>query len=252
MIDRATVLTQAALLRDKMGEDNNSPVDVFALAQNIEGLTIVFYPLGNNLSGICIKGRENNNLIAVNSGMTYGRQRFSLAHEFYHLYYDNNMFTVCAISINTGTENERKADMFASYFLMPETALAKMANSLIVKNGKNKLLLEDLIRIEQYFGISHQAAICRLKDSRFLDEEEANNYAHCSVRNKSEELGYSSHLYRSTPKEKQCRTFGNYIKQAGQVLSEGIISEGKYEELLLEAFRADLVYGIEEEGDVID
>jgi len=48
-------------------------------------------------------------------------------------------------------------------------------------------------------------------------------------------------------------TYGNYINQAEQVISKGLVSVGKYEELLLAAFRSDLVYGSEEEGgDLID
>ena len=86
MIDRYKLMFQAAQLREEMGEDNNSPVDILALALNVEKLTIVYYPLGDKLSGICIKGKEGNNVIAMNSVMTLGRQRFTLAHEFYHLY----------------------------------------------------------------------------------------------------------------------------------------------------------------------
>ena len=48
-------------------------------------------------------------------------------------------------------------------------------------------------------------------------------------------------------------TYGNYINQAEEVVSKGLVSFGKYEELLLAAFRSDLVYGSEEEGgDLID
>ena len=106
MIDKAKLMTQATLLRGNLGEDSNSPVDIFSLAQSIEGLTIVFYPLGEKLSGMCIKGNGNNNVIAINSTMTLGRQRFSLAHEFYHLYFDKSMLSVCAKKINSGKEIE--------------------------------------------------------------------------------------------------------------------------------------------------
>lgn len=41
-------------------------------------------------------------------------------------------------------------------------------------------------------------------------------------------------------------------RQADQLLNRDIISYGKYEELLLAAFRDDLVYGTEEGGELID
>ena len=112
MIDYADLMTKAERLRKQFGEDNNSPIDIFSLAQGIETLTIVYYPLGNKISGMCIKGTEERCTIALNSSMTLGRQRFSLAHEFYHLFYDNNMKSVCAKSIGTGNETEKMADAF--------------------------------------------------------------------------------------------------------------------------------------------
>lgn len=253
MIDYAKLMTQAAMLRKELGEDSNSPIDIFALAQNVEKLTIVYYPLGDNLSGMCIKGQEGNNLIAINSAMSIGRQRFSLGHEFYHLFYDDNMISVCAKKINTGKDIERSADMFASYFLMPDAALVEIAKRLASKHPDQLLTLEDVIRVEQYFGVSHQTAVYRLMHTPYLTDSIGNDYLTIAVRRLAESLGYSSDLYRSLPKDKQYMTYGHYINQAEQLISKGLISYGKYDELLMDAFRSDMVYGNgEEEGDVID
>lgn len=253
MIDYAKLMTQAAMLRKELGEDNNSPIDIFALAQNVEKLTIVYYPLGDNLSGMCIKGQEGNNLIAINSSMSLGRQRFSLGHEFYHLFYDDNMISVCAKKINTGKDIERSADMFASYFLMPDAALVEIAKRLASKHPDQLLTLEDVIRVEQYFGVSHQTAVYRLMHTPYLTDSTGNDYLTIAVRRLAESLGYSSDLYRPLPKDKQYMTYGHYINQAEQLISKGLISYGKYDELLMDAFRSDMVYGNgEEEGDVID
>lgn len=252
-MDHSRLMTQAAILRKRLGEDSSSPIDIFAMAQSIEGLTIVYYPLGENLSGMCIKGQEDNNLIAINSSMTLGRQRFSMAHEFYHLYYDDNMISVCAKKIDSGKDIERSADMFASYFLMPDAALQVRAEQYAKKHTDEELSLNDVIRIEQYFGVSHQAAVYRLMHTPFLSESTGNSFLVEAVRNRAEALGYSSDLYRPSPEEKRYMTYGNYISQAEQVLEKGLVSEGKYEELLIDAFRSDLVYGDDEEGgDVID
>ena len=59
-MDNADLMTKAAMLRNELGEDSNSPIDIFALAQRIKGLTIVYYPMGDNLSGMCIKGQKDN------------------------------------------------------------------------------------------------------------------------------------------------------------------------------------------------
>lgn len=49
------------------------------------------------------------------------------------------------------------------------------------------------------------------------------------------------------------RVLGHYIYQTENLLHENIISHGKYEELLLDAFRDDMVFGEEMEGgDILD
>lgn len=251
MIDYVDLMTKAEILRKNFNEDNNSPIDIFALAQSIETLTIVFYPLGNKISGMCIKGNDKRCTIAINSAMTLGRQRFSLAHEFYHLYYDKNMTSICAKSIGIGTEIEKKADSFAAYFLIPRVALIEKTESLLSKHN-GSLSLQDIIKIEQYFGVSHQTAIYQLNNCGFLKKNEVILLINTSVIREAESIGFNTDLYRPSPNNKQFYTYGNYIKLANQLLQKDVISNGKYEELLLEAFRDDLVYGFAEEGELID
>lgn len=253
MICTADIMTKSIQLRTKLGEDANSPIDIFALAQDIKQLTIVYYPMGENLSGICLKGAAGNNVIAINSSMTVGRQRFSLAHELYHLYFDKNMTAVCAQKIGVGQETEKGADLFASYFLMPAAALQTKVEMLKAKNNSDDLSIHDVIRLEQYFQVSHKAAVIRLRQDKLLDADTADAMMSEGVRRLAESMGYSTELYKPLPAEKQYMTYGNYIDQAEQVLKRGLVSVGKYEELLLTAFRSDLVYGDNEEGEeVID
>ena len=250
-IDYAKLMTQSSLLRKNLGEDSNSCIDIFALSQNIDGLTIVFYPLGDNLSGICIKGKNGNSLIAINSTMTLGRQRFSMAHEFYHLFYCDYIMSVCAKKLNPNEIIEKSADTFASYFLMPDVALTELIERLLMKGRRKQLSLDDIIRIEQYFGMSHQATVYRLMNTKYLSRDEANKYLTVAVSFKAKELGYSSSLYKSSNEHNFYMTYGNYINQAKILVDEDIISNCKYEELLLDAFRSDLVYGNEKEEDGI-
>ena len=106
MIDRLELNAKGQELREQFGEDAVSPIDIFAVAGQIDDLTLVFYPLGENISGMCIRD-QNVKLVAINSGMSYGRQRYSLAHEFYHLYYDDAMgYNVCAKKFDIKAENE--------------------------------------------------------------------------------------------------------------------------------------------------
>lgn len=250
-MEYAKLMSRAAQLRIELGVDGYSPVDIFSIAQNIDNLTIVFYPFGEKVSGMCVKGHNGNNLIAINSAMTLGRQRFSLAHEFYHMYFDESMFSVSSKILNSNKGIEKEADMFASYFLMPEVSLLLKVKKIYDEKASRKLGLSDVIRIEQYFGLSHQAAVYRLMEASLLAEEEGALFLSESVRSKAESLGYSSSLYEPAHEGRQYMTYGHYIRQVEEAFEKNLVSQGKYEELLIDAFRSDLVYVNGEEEEVV-
>ena len=239
MINKLELNAMAIDLRKSLGVDESSPIDIFSLASQIEGLSVVLYPMGENISGICIKN-PNANLIAINSSMSYGRERFSLAHELYHLFYDkNSSSSVSAMHMPQRDEKEKIADKFASYFLMPYNSLWNL-----VRNIKNASISDrDVIAWEQYFGISHKAMLLRLLEDGFIDERQHEAFGE-NVIKKATLLGFDNKLYVPT----ECKTtLGNYIQQVCKLDDAGMISSGKYEELLLDAFRTDIVYGEDED-----
>lgn len=246
MIDKLELSTKALSLRKELGEDTTSPIDIFSLAHTISHLTLVFYPMGDHLSGMCIKN-DGNPVIAVNSSMSVGRQRFSMAHELFHLYFDESeQSTVCAIKIGSGNEIEKISDQFASYFLMPPVALSE-AIKKVQGNSINNLGIKEIVKLEQYFRVSRQAILYRLIGDNKLTSQQADQFRQGVIRS-AVNLGYDDSLYKPLPENKQYKTYGYYIQQAEEVLEKGLISTGKYEQLLLTAFRPDLVYGEEFEG----
>ena len=78
------------------------------------------------------------------------------------------------------------------------------------------------------------------------------SYKNHGVRHVAASLGFDTALYKPSRDEKAYKTFGFYIKQAQELLDKEKISDGQYEQLLLEAFRADLVYGDEQEEEELD
>jgi Zn-dependent peptidase ImmA (M78 family) len=246
MIDKLDLLLKSQETRQKIGEDVSSPIDIFALASTINKLTIVRCPMNDHLSGMCIKAKDCK-VIAINSAMSLGRQRFSLAHELYHLFYDKNLTAIC-LKGNSENEVERKADIFAAYLLVPPTSLKNK-----IQQFKEEYLidLKVVIKLEQYFGVSHQAMLNQLVDINQITSMQALEM-HNGVIKEAKLLGYSTELYEKSPKNKQYQTTGYLIKQASEALEREMISEGKYEEILLQAFRSDIVYGCDEEGELID
>lgn len=250
MIDKLDLNTKAQELRELLGEDANSPIDIFSLANQIEGLTIVFYPLGDNISGMCVRDDEVR-LIAVNSTMSYGRQRFSLAHELYHLYFDDSSgFNVCSKKLDPKSENEKSADQFASYFIAPYRSL-KAAVKKICSNKTPSL--QNVIALEQFFGMSHLAMLWRLVSEGYLTRDNLEEYSR-GVVSAAKNIGYDDKLYKSASIELQRRTYGYYLKQVEELRRRDMVSSGKIDELLLDAFREDIAFGDDEEvgGEAID
>ena len=149
---------------------------------------------------------------------------------------------ICDMSMSDDKSNsEKEADQFASYLLMPYDAL------LEYEHDKAKWNLEKVIDAEQFFQISHQAMLHRLVYDNLLSNDVADEYKAIKVSVEAARLGYGKELYFPTAKNKQYFTTGEYIRKVEKMAEEELISEGKREELLLDAYRADIVYNFDEE-----
>jgi len=233
----------AESLRRHWGIDNYAPIDIFSIViEKMPNLTLILLPLDEKISGCCSKV-DNEQVILINSEHSKGRQNFTLAHELYHLIYENNEDWLICSSDENNDNSEKEANNFASSLLMPSSAL----NDYIERNDIKKWNLEDIIFCEQYFQISHVAMLYRL---RFIEDsisfDEFTNYKN-SVKKEAKRLGFSTELYDSSIESKKHFSFGNYIRLTEKAYGNDKISIGKREELLLDVFRSDIVYNIKEE-----
>ena len=237
---------QANELRQRFGEDLSSPIDVFSVMQSQERLTLIFYPFSTRISGMCVRMCAGDQLIAINSTGTLGRQRFTAAHELYHLFVQGEITAViCGNDIgNNSDDEERNADAFASFFLAPNDALRSFIKNHLLKGTSRPLSLEDVVRIEQYFKMSRQATLYRLVGDDFISLEFANTIK-MNIIPSARRFGFSDELYIPSPIERQHYTTGSYIDLAERLGNSDLISNGKYEEILLDAFREDIVYNLE-------
>jgi len=240
---------QANELRKQFGEDVSSPIDVFAILQSQERLTLVFYPFSDHISGMCVRTFSGHQVVAVNSTRTLGRQRFTAAHELYHLFVQKEIAAViCGSDIGIGREDEEKnADAFASYFLAPNDALRSFIEKNLLKGAERPLSVEDVVRIEQHFRMSRQATLYRLVGDNRISLELANTLK-TGIIASARKLGFGDELYIPTPENRQYFTTGSYIEMVERLNTSELISTGKYEEFLLDAYRADIVYNLEAEG----
>ena len=246
MKDRIDINSDAVSLRRELGEDVYSPIDIFSLLGSADDLTVVFYPMSERISGACIRD-NGNKIIVINSSLSYGRQRFTAAHELCHLYFhDQFKSVVCAKDIdNVKDPQEIEADIFASYFLAPYESMTDFIKNKL-KKQKGAIGLNDVVKIEQHYGLSRQATLWRLITDGYLLKDQAATMKKNIILS-AKKLGYDAKLYSPTPTDKQYNTLGQYITLAEQINERGLVSTGKYEELLLDAFRSDIVFGMDDE-----
>lgn len=217
-------------LRKQWGLDSYNPINILNESlENLKNLTIVWMPLKTKIKGCCSKN-EQDYLIILNSKQDIGSQNFTMAHELYHLLFeDSEEWIIC--SDDNNTESERNANIFASHLLLPEASLLDYAR----KHDIDKWKIEDMISCEQYFQISHETLIYRLKKSQMpFDSMKCKDIAL-----KSKQLGYSSQLY--SPSSESYYSLGNYILLTEKLYSEEKFSSGKKAELLKSVFRSDLL-----------
>ena len=233
-------------LRRQWGIDNYSPIDIFSIIiEKMPNLTFILLPLDEKISGACSK-INNDELILINSIHSKGRQNFTIAHELYHLIYeDNEEWLICG-----GEENndfsEKEANNFASSLLMPSSALY----DYMEKNHIEKWNLEDIIYCEQFYQISHIAMLYRLRMVEKLISYDDFIKFRDNVKKEAMRLGFSSELYDPSIESKKYFSFGNYIRLTEKAYENNKISIGKKEELLLDVFRSDIVYNLKE-GDFL-
>ncbi len=218
----------AEYLSRKFREDNHlgstEAIELKSLLLKNDILT-VFRPMSDNAYGLSVKSGENR-FILINSNNPIGRQHFTIAHELYHLYYDPNPEPhLCANSREK--DSEKEADMFAAALLMPQDGLTNM---LSLNRGKVKTVtMAQILKLEQYYRVSHNAMVVRLKKLKYISEEEFRLQTSLAIATKARQYGYDTSLYE---KGNEGLVIGSYGEMARRLYDAERISESHYEELL--------------------
>ena len=257
MRDKIKLNSFAVELRRDWDLNPYSPIDLFSIVlSKLPDLTILFYPMSDNTSGMCIKNINGIDLdelkddssediapsddmvICINSNMSKGRQRFTLAHELYHLLYEEDKRNLIICETSNDDDSEIEANIFASYLIMTYEGLERYAKT----NNLTEWSLEEIIRAEQYFQISHHAMLFRLREHEFISLEECIKLRSVQIGYNARINGFDDSLYTPTNTEMKYFSLGKYIRLVEKAFNDNKISSGKRDELLLDAFRSDLTY----------
>lgn len=205
------------------------PQDVpFPVKESLEqlGILTVFRPLSDSSYGMSIKTAEGLRFMLVSSNSTIGRQHFTIGHELYHLYFDENPQPhMCGT--NGKAPVEQSADMFASNLLLPRVGLLAMLPDEYL--SFKKLDLATVVKMEQRFRVSRQALLFRLKRLGIIDESQLQTLLLAQTRDAAQRRGYDLALYESG---NEGLVIGDYRSLATDLFEKGRISEGHYNELI--------------------
>ena len=219
------VESQASRFRQFAGLSDSEAVSLRSLLLKLNVLTL-FRPMSDSFSGMSLKG-NGQLFMLINSNQPRCRQHFTIAHELYHLFIEDNPVPHRCQAGGKKNESEQCADAFALMFLMPADGVRQMIPEDELKQGK--VSLATALKLGQYFGTSHAAVLNRLSDLNLIGRNEREQLSGISVKRACREYGYDTSLYESG---NDGRVIGDFGEKARKLFEADKISEGHYLELL--------------------
>lgn len=224
-IETAELLAQKK--RDELGIGTDEPVNMKTVMRQLN-IMAIYRPLSEKLFGLSLKSNKGEDkFILINSNSTRGRQHFTIAHELYHLFYDDNpKVHFCEIE-NNKEQSERSANMFASAFLMPRKGIISKISATEIT--QKEVTLETAIGLGQLFGVSHSTLLVRLKELNVITAQCADKLREISIRTEAALRGFDLSLYSPG---NHGLVIGDFGTKARRLYDKEKISEGHYKELL--------------------
>jgi len=217
----------AQKFRTEQGISISEAINMKSLLQKLNVLTL-YRPLSEYFYGISLKSSQGSNFLLVNSNDTIGRQHYTIAHELYHLFYEETSVPhICNEESGGKNTSEYNADAFAAAFLMPKEGLLQFISAEDIK--KRNISLALVIRLEQYFSVSRISLLLRLKLLNLITSVVFDGLNAIPVKESARLHGYNTALYESG---NEYLVIGDFGEKARTLYEKNIISEGHYIELL--------------------
>lgn len=223
----STIESLSDKMRSELYVGNREPLNMKTVIRQL-GIMTVYRPLSKELWGLSLKTSDNNHrFMLVNSDVSRGRQNFTIAHELFHLYYDEKPHPHFCGQKLIQDPAERNANMFASALLMPR-------EGLLQNIPKEELMCREVsiitaLRLEQLYGVSHKTFVIRLKELKLIKEQNADKLLDVSICREAGMSGFDDSLYLP---DKIRTVIGDFGAKARKLFEDARISEGHYHELL--------------------
>lgn len=213
---------RAAQFRLDNGIGTCEPIRLRSWLLKLNVLTI-FKPMSEKFCGMAYK-EGNSRFILVNSNHSIGKQHFTIGHELYHHFVQEDFKSMSCTTgfFNKKDKTEYDADWFSAFLLLPEDCLLNLIPSNEL--SKNKLTLPTIVKIEQYFACSRRAVLHRLDNMDLINYSNYEKYT-IGVKNSAISLGYDKKLYESG---NDGLVIGDYGQRVKKLFENEVISESHY------------------------
>ena len=191
-------IEQLALkMRSDAGLNPAEPIHVKTLLRKL-GVLIIYRPLSEKACGLSMRSTDGRGkFMLINSNNSRGRQHFTICHELFHLYYDEDPKPhICGTPGMEKDPAEINANAFASALLLPQAGVLQSIPSEEIKN--RHITIATMLRLEQLFGVSHQSLCYCLRHLRLMTEEELQYHLADGneIQRIATEYGYDLSLYQ--------------------------------------------------------
>ena len=218
---------EVSRLRNQWGLGATDPVSLSSLILKLD-VQIVFKKLNQQFSGMSVK-MDNHAFVLINSNHPIGRQNFTVCHELYHVFVqEESRLHSCIIEgFDKKDREEYAANMFASFFLMPSEGVIGLIPEYEIKK-KNKVSLPTILKIEQFYQCSRSATLYRLQSLGLIDLKLYEGFL-LNIAKDALTYGYDTTLYKPGRHD---IVLGDYGPLAKELFDSGKISESHYVSLL--------------------
>lgn len=223
-IDTAEEL--ALKMRTTLRTGGSEPINMKTVLRQLNILAI-YRPLSEGIWGLSLKSCDGKMFMLISSNATRGSQHFTIAHELFHLFYDEKPRPhFCGQETHTDA-TERSANMFASALLMPKEGLSYSISAKEL--AAREVSIDTALRLEQLYGVSHSTLVVRMRQLKFITAQNADYLMGLSIRREAALRGIDPSLYYHGNEN---LVIGDYGRMAKKLFDEERISEGHYLELM--------------------
>jgi Zn-dependent peptidase ImmA (M78 family) len=203
------------------------PVNCKRLVLTLNVLTL-YRPMSNDFSGMCLRNGDKRFML-INSNHQRGRQHFTIAHELYHLFIQKDFIPhICNPGFPEQNDPiEATANLFAACLLMPKDSIFSQIPA--VELEIRSISLATVLKLEQFFSVSHSAMLVRLVSLDILTKEQKEEYSKLPIKKRASEYGYELSIYEPG---NAGVVLGDYGVKTKRLFDLEKISESHYLELM--------------------